>query len=129
MPQELSVLSAAPRRLPEYGPLYQIPAHSDVCFRRRPRVALGMARSCLSAFLDLAAAKTPRATEGLLRDQPMVQADVGRADANLRRGHGLLAETVHNVWEELNAVGCMSMDQRAALRIAATHAIRLAGGG
>ena len=124
VPKELSVLSgAAP--LVENGPLYQIPrtlmfASGDAA------VALGMARACLSVFLELAATKTPRAVEGLLRDQPMVQADVGRADANLRAGHGLLTETVGNVWEELNVTGAMSMDQRAALRIAATHAIRLA---
>ena len=124
VPKELSVLSAAASPL-ENGPLYQIPrtllfASGDAA------VALGLARACLSVFLDLAGRKTPRATEGLLRDQPLVQADVGRADANLRAGHGLLTETVRNVWEELNATGVMGMDQRAALRIAATHTIRLA---
>ena len=124
VPKELSVLSATAPVL-ENGPLYQIPrtlmfASGDAA------VALGMARTCLSVFLELASTKTPRATEGLLRDQPMVQADVGHADANLRAGHGLLTETVRTVWDELNATGTMSMDQRAALRIATTHAIRLA---
>ena len=124
VPKELSVLAATAPVL-ENGPLYQIPrtlmfASGDAA------VALGMARTCLSVFLELAATKTPRATEGLLRDQPMVQADVGHAEANLRAGHGLLTETVGAVWDELSATGTLSMDQRAALRIAATHAIRLA---
>ena len=124
VPKELSVLAATAPVLEE-GPLYQIPrtlmfASGDAA------VALGMARACLSVFLELAGTKTPRATEGLLRDQPMVQTDVGRADANLRAGHGLLTETVRTVWDEVNTAGAMSMDQRAALRIATTHAIRLA---
>lgn len=124
VPRELSVL-AATAPLVETGPLYQIPrtlmfASGDAA------VALGMARACLSVFIELAATKTPRATEGLLRDQPMVQADIGHADANLRAGHGLLTETVRAVWDEVSTTGAMSMDRRAALRIATTHTIRLA---
>ena len=124
VPKELSVLAATAPVL-ENGPLYQIPrtlmfASGDAA------VALGMARACLSVFIELAATKTPRATAGLLRDQPMVQADVGHADANLRAGHGLLTETVRTVWDEVSSTGTVSMDQRAALRIATTHAIRLA---
>lgn len=124
VPKELSVLAATAPVL-ENGPLYQIPrtlmfASGDAA------VALGTARACLSVFIELAGTKTPRATEGLLRDQPMVQADVGHADASLRAGHGLLTETVRTVWDEVSATGAMSMDQRAALRIATTHAIRLA---
>jgi alkylation response protein AidB-like acyl-CoA dehydrogenase len=124
VPKELSVLAATAPIL-ENGPLYQIPrtlmfASGDAA------VALGLARACLSVFIELAGTKTPRAVEGLLRDQPMVQADVGHADANLRAGHGLLTETVRTAWDEVNTTGAMSMDQRAALRIATTHAIRLA---
>jgi alkylation response protein AidB-like acyl-CoA dehydrogenase len=63
--------------------------------------------------------------QGLLRDQPMVQADVGRADAQLRAARALLTETVRQTWDEVSTTGAISLDQRAALRIAATHAIRL----
>ena len=123
VPGERSVLSAgAP--LVETGPLYQIPrtllfASGDAS------VALGLARACLDTFFELAGAKTPRAMKGLLRDQPMVQADVGRAEAYLRSGRALLTETVREVWAAATA-GTLSLDQRAALRLATTHAIRLA---
>jgi alkylation response protein AidB-like acyl-CoA dehydrogenase len=123
VPGERSVLSAgAP--LVETGPLYQIPrtllfASGDAS------VALGLARACLDTFFELAGAKTPRAMKGLLRDQPMVQADVGRAEAHLRSGRALLTETVREVWAAATA-GTLSLDQRAALRLATTHAIRLA---
>jgi alkylation response protein AidB-like acyl-CoA dehydrogenase len=124
VPAERSVLSAgAP--LVETGPLYQIPrtllfASGDAS------AALGVARSCLEAFFELAGAKTPRAMKGLLRDQPMVQADVGRAEAHLRSGRAFLTETVREIWDHVSANDTLSLDRRAALRLATTHAIRLA---
>ena len=77
-------------------------------------------------FVELAGAKAPRSMHGLLRDQPMVQADIGHADAQLRAGRALLTETVRDSWAAVSTTGTISLDQRAALRIAATHAIRLA---
>jgi indole-3-acetate monooxygenase len=85
-----------------------------------------VARTCLTTFYELAGAKTPRFMHGLLRDQPLVQADVGHAEADLRAGRALLTETVRDIWTTVSAGGTLSMDQRAALRIGTTHAIRLA---
>jgi alkylation response protein AidB-like acyl-CoA dehydrogenase len=124
VPAPRSVLTAgAP--LVETGPLYQIPrtllfASGDAS------VALGVARSCLEAFFELAGAKTPRSTKGLLRDQPLVQADVGHAEAQLRSGRAFLTETIREIWAHVSATGTISLDQRATLRMATTHAIRLA---
>jgi alkylation response protein AidB-like acyl-CoA dehydrogenase len=124
VPEERSVHSVtAP--LVESGLLYRIPrtllfAAGDAA------VALGTARSCLNAFYELAGAKTPRAMPALLRDQPLVQADVGHAEAHLRAGRALLMETVREAWAEVTATGRITLDQRAALRVATTHAIRLA---
>jgi alkylation response protein AidB-like acyl-CoA dehydrogenase len=88
--------------------------------------ALGVARSSLDAFLELAGRKRPVNTPGLLRDQPLAQADVGHAEADLRSGRALLTETVREVWDEISASGVISLEHRAALRLATTHAIRLA---
>jgi alkylation response protein AidB-like acyl-CoA dehydrogenase len=88
--------------------------------------ALAVARAALDVFLDLAAAKSPRAVRGLLRDQPLVQADVGHAEAEVRAGRAFLMETVRDVWTEVSATGTVKLDHRAALRIATTHPIRLA---
>ena len=124
VPAERSVLAAgAP--LIETGPLYQIPrtllfASGDAS------VALGVARASLTTFYELAGAKTPRAMRGMLRDQPMVQADIGHAEAHLRSGRAFLTEAVRDLWATVSATGTISLDQRAALRIAATHAIWLA---
>ena len=124
VPKERSVLPAA-APLIETGPLYQIP-RTLVFASGDAAVALGVARTCLATFAELAGAKTPRAMHGLLRDQPMVQADVGHAEAHLRAGRALLTETVRDIWAAVSTTGTLSLDQRAALRIATTHAIRLA---
>ena len=124
VPEERSVLArTAP--LIETGPLYQIP-RTLVFASGDAAVALGVARSCLTTFYELAGAKTPRAMPGLLREQPMVQADMGHAEADLRAGRALLTETVRDLWGTVSTTGTASLDQRAALRIATTHAIRLA---
>jgi alkylation response protein AidB-like acyl-CoA dehydrogenase len=124
VPEERSVVTTtAP--LIETGPLYQIP-RTLVFASGDASVALGVARTCLTAFYELAGAKEPRAMEGLLRDQPMVQADMGYAEAHLRAGRALLTETVRDTWAAVTKHGALTLDQRAALRIAATHTIRLA---
>jgi alkylation response protein AidB-like acyl-CoA dehydrogenase len=111
--------------LVETGPLYRVPrtllfASGDAA------VALGTARSCLATFVELATTKTPRAMEALLRDQAMVQGEVGRAEAHLRSGRAFLTETVEQLWAELTATGAVTLERRAVLRLATTHAIRLA---
>lgn len=124
VPEERTVKSVtAP--LVETGPLYRIP-RTLVFASGDAAVALGTARSCLAAFAELATTKTPRAMEALLRDQAMVQHNVGHAEAHLRSGRAFLTETVGQIWAELTATGVITLEQRATLRLATTHAIRLA---
>src|SRR5262247_1594701 len=124
VPAERSVLAAgAP--LVETGPLYQI-SRTLVFASGDAAVSLGVARTCLSTFYELAGAKTPRFMSGLLREQSMIQVDVGHAEANLRADRAFLTETVRDVWDTVRTGGTLSMDQRATLRIATTHTIRLA---
>jgi alkylation response protein AidB-like acyl-CoA dehydrogenase len=124
VPAERTVLSVtAPLR--ETGPLYQIP-RTLVFASGDASVALGLARTCLTAFADLAGAKTPRAMQALLRDQSMIQVTVGQAEANLRSAHAFLAEAVRDVWTQVASTGTLTLDQRATLRIATTHGIRVA---
>jgi indole-3-acetate monooxygenase len=124
VPAERTVLSAT-ASLREPGPLYRIPrtllfASGDAA------VALGLARSCLATFAELAGAKTPRAMDAVLRDQPTIQADVGRAEAHVRSGRAFLTETIREIWADVTSTGTITLDQRAALRLATTHAMRLA---
>lgn len=123
VPAERTVLSATAPLL-ENGPLYRIPrtllfASGDAS------VAFGMARACLTTFMELASAKTPRAMEAPLREQAAVQASIGQCEAHLRTGRAFLTEAVRDIWEAAVA-DAVSLDHRAALRLAATHGIRLA---
>jgi alkylation response protein AidB-like acyl-CoA dehydrogenase len=124
VPEERTVKSVtAP--LVETGPLYQIP-RTLVFASGDASVALATARSCLATFVELATTKTPRAMEALLRDQAMVQNTVGRAEADLRSGRAYLADAVGQIWRSLTQGDGLSLEQRANLRLATTHGIRLA---
>ena len=89
-------------------------------------VALGLARSCLNAFFELAGAKVPRYMPGLLREQVLTQFTVGQAEAALRSGRAFLMEAVGDIWDEATSSLTLSLERRVTLRLAATHAIRLA---
>ena len=124
VPAERTVLQAdAP--LLETGPLFQIP-RTLLFGSGDAAVALGLTRSCLAAFIELAGAKTPRAMQATLRDQPLVQAAVGQGEAHLRSGWAFLNQAVRELWTEATSTGATTQEQRAILRLAATHAIRLA---
>ncbi len=124
VPEDRTVKSVtAP--LVEQGPLYRLP-RTLVFASGDAAVAFGTARSCLAAFMELATTKTPRAMDALLRDQAMVQNDVGRAEARLRSGRAFLFEAVRDIWAAVVTTGGVTLDQRANLRLATTHGIRLA---
>ena len=44
----------------------------------------------------------------------------------MRSGRAFLTEAVRDLWASVSSAGTITLDQRAALRIATTHAIRLA---
>jgi alkylation response protein AidB-like acyl-CoA dehydrogenase len=123
VPAERTVLSATAALL-EKGPLYKVPR--TLCFASGDAaVALGMARTCLETFAELAGSKTPRAMPSLLREQSMVQVSVGQCEASLRSGRAFLMEAVREIWDAATR-GEVTLEQRANLRIATTHGIRLA---
>jgi len=123
VPEERTVFTrGAPQR--SGGPRYLIPltlafAAGDAA------VALGVARSCLEAFFELAGSKTPRYVQGLLREQVITQFTVGQAEAALRSGRAYLMEAVGEMWDEATSTGAVTLERRAVLRLATTHAIRL----
>ena len=89
-------------------------------------LALGVARSLLDSFVDLAKAKTPRGFKTTLRDDGASQMEVGFAEARLRAARMYLMGTVGEAWDEAQRVNEVSLDTRMAIRLAATYAIRQA---
>ena len=126
VPAERTVLTyGAPLVSP--GPRFKIPLTLGFA-AGDGMVALGLARSCIEAFFDVAGSKQPRNMQGLLRDQAMTQFAVGQAEAAVRSGRAFLMEAVCDIWNEATSSDAptLSMERRAVLRVAATHAIRLA---
>lgn len=124
VPEERSVLaSTAP--LLEPGPLYQIP-RTLLFGCGDAAVALAVARNAWDAFVELASTKTARSQSGTLREQALVQADVGRTESDIRAGRAMLHETVREVWAAVSERGTITLEERVALRMAITHPIRLA---
>ena len=84
-------------------------------------VSLGVARSAITTFSELAAAKVPTAHRRRLADRDTITAAVARAEASLGAARALVFESVRNASVEA-ATGAIPIRQRAGLRLAATHA-------
>src|SRR5271155_140912 len=111
-------LDAAERR--EGGPLYAFTIYQlfGSCF---PAIALGIARATLDAFIALARTKTPTVRKALLRDNAVIQSQVGVAEAQLAAARAFFFEAWREIWQAAQA-GTMSLEQRARLRMASVHA-------
>jgi alkylation response protein AidB-like acyl-CoA dehydrogenase len=91
-------------------------------------VALGIARGALDAFEALAAEKTPRGMPHALRESAVVQAQVARAEAEVRAARAFLYQMVDDVWRTVEGGEPLSPKQRALFRLAATSGIERAAG-
>src|SRR5205823_12519170 len=109
------------------GPLYAFPANS-IYATGFASVALGIARAALDAFVALASAKTPRGARQVLRDQPVAQAQLARAEAAIRSARAFLYERLGEAWRAAGRSGGIPLEPRVLLRLAATHAIHAAAG-
>ncbi len=108
----------------ESGPLYLIP-RSLFFGASFGSVALGVARSALDAAIEVATKKTPQ-EQTLLRDQPSIQRDIGRAEALWGAAHAFLMEKAGLLWRSAVELGSLSLEDRIPLRLAGTHAVRQA---
>ena len=90
--------------------------------------ATGTARGFIDAFIEMAQTKTPRLHTAPLRENPVVQDDIARAEARLSAGRAWLMQETAAAWEEAQEMGGLSIRQRNRIRLAATHAIHEAKG-
>ncbi len=106
------------------GALYRFPAFGLLALGIAA-VALGIARGATDDFRELAAAKTPSGSRRMLRERATVQADMAQTIAETESARSYLADTAARCGREA-AAGEISVDARARLRLAATHATRQA---
>jgi len=86
-------------------------------------VAMGIARSTLDAFIELARDKVPFRGKTTLRDNNVVQSQVAQSEARLRSARALLYQSLEETTEEVEQAGHITLDQRMAIRLASTFAI------
>ncbi|HML10087.1 MAG TPA: acyl-CoA dehydrogenase family protein [Stellaceae bacterium] len=120
VPEERSVPAFTTTPL-QPGPLYATPMIT-IFAASLPCVSIGIARGAIDAFTALAEGKTPMGSSVRLREKPMAQADLGRAEAHLRAGRAFLFEAIGEIWDEAAAGRALTMRQRAVARLAAAKA-------
>jgi len=107
---------------PRYaGPLFAFPVFGLLALGIAG-VALGIGRRAIEELVALAAVKTPAGSRRRLGERAVVQMQVAQAEATLRAAGALLFETVETTSQAVARDGAITLDQRAALRLAATHA-------
>jgi alkylation response protein AidB-like acyl-CoA dehydrogenase len=110
----------AERRQP--GPLYCF-STSNLYAAGFAGVALGIARAMFDAFVDLADGKTRRGTRAPMRENAVIQAEVARLRATLESARAYLFATLDELRSAVERQGELTLDQRVAIRLAATFAI------
>lgn len=86
-------------------------------------VALGIARGAIEDIRVLAGAKTPTLSRRTLAERAQVQADVARAEAQVASARAFLADEIGRSWDAAARGDAMTIERRAALRLASTHAV------
>jgi indole-3-acetate monooxygenase len=84
--------------------------------------ALGIARAAIEDLLDLAGGKIPTGSARSLAERPVTQTRIAQAEATLLSARAFLYEAIASAWDAAESTGTVSVEQRAALRLAATHA-------
>jgi alkylation response protein AidB-like acyl-CoA dehydrogenase len=113
-----SLLTDAPL---ERGPLYAFPVFGLLALSIAG-VAVGVARGALADVVELAGGKTPTLSSRRLAERAATQAGVARSEASLRAARELLYAEIERGWNDARRQGEVSVERRAALRLAATHA-------
>jgi alkylation response protein AidB-like acyl-CoA dehydrogenase len=84
--------------------------------------ALGIAQAAIDDVVDLAATKTPFGLAGPLASRATTQLAVCEAMALVRAARALVHEETAVLWHQVQSGTIVTADQRAALRLATTHA-------
>jgi alkylation response protein AidB-like acyl-CoA dehydrogenase len=116
----VSLVTDPPR---QPGPLYAFPLFGLLAVGIAA-VALGLGRAAVDELTDLAGVKVPTGSRRRLAQRGAVQAEVAQAEARLRAGRAFLLDAVGAAWASACAGDAISLEQRALLRTAATHATR-----
>jgi indole-3-acetate monooxygenase len=89
-------------------------------------VALGIARSTLAHFIELARDKIPRGARNTLRNNNVIQREAAQAEARLSSARRYLIGSLDDITAAVAQRGHITLDERMTIRLAATFAIHTA---
>jgi indole-3-acetate monooxygenase len=125
VPEKYTVLRDAAAKPHQPGLLYAF-SSSNIYASGFAGVALGIARSALDAFIELARDKIPRGARRTLRDNNVIQAQVSQSEARLCGARAFLLGSLDEIWREVGESGRLTMDHNTTIRLASTWAIHQA---
>jgi len=125
VPESHTVLREAEPKLRQPGLLYAF-SSSNMYSAGFGGVALGIARSTLDAFIELARDKIPRGAKRTLRDDNVVQSQVALSEARLRAAHAFLLGSLEQIWRDVARSGRLTPDHNTTIRLTSTWAIHQA---
>lgn len=105
----------------ETGPLYRLTTF-QLYGMGFAAIALGIARRALDAFVSLAVEKTPYRQVKALRENAVIQSQVALGEAKLGASRAWLLQTLRELWATVANGDELSLEQRAALRLASVYA-------
>ncbi len=104
----------------EHGPLYSFNVY-QLFGSSFPAIALGIARAMLDAFIALAQTKTPAVGKMVLRDNPVIQSQVGVAESQFAAARTFFFAAWDEIWRAAEE-DAVTLAQRVRLRMASIHA-------
>ena len=102
------------------GPLYAYPSLGEGIFILAP-VGLGIATQAIDEFKRLAQGKTPFMSATSLRERPVAQLALGKAEGVLCSARSFFYETIAEAWERTTAGQASTNEEKAKLMLAAVH--------
>ena len=125
VPQAYTAGRDNPEERREKGPLYQFTS-GMIYAMGFAHVSMGIARGAFDAFIEIARDKVPRGAKGTLRENNVVQSQVGQCEARLKSAPAYLRGVIGEMWEEARSAGPIGAEHHPQLRLAATWAIHQA---
>ncbi len=107
----------------EQGALYKFPAFGLLALGIAA-VALGNGRAAIEDLIELAGAKKPQGSRRTLAERGAAQGELAQAEAILRAARAFYYEAIGDAWRKAQQGDPIGIEDRAALRLAATHATR-----
>jgi len=104
------------------GPLYRFPAAGANIASLLAPVTMGIARNAIDELKALADKKTPLGSMVPIRERGVVQRKLGRAEALVQSSRAFLYQKLSESWSRIVIGGVISLEEKAALLLAATHA-------